>query len=228
MGKKEAMGQLIELIERWGGRFSADLGIDLESGNAKEVFKWFLASILFGARINRNVAMRTYREFAKRVILSPDDILRTGWHGLVEILDAGGYVRYDFKTASKLLDIATTLNKRYGGNLNQLHEEARDARNLELKLVEFKGIGPVTVNIFLRELREIWSKADPLPSPLVVEAARNLGLTGFKEKEDAEERRKILIDLKRIWKKEKLPYRFSAFEAALVKFGIEQRRKRHR
>ncbi|MDI6776531.1 MAG: hypothetical protein QMD03_04695 [Syntrophales bacterium] len=57
----------------------------------------------------------------------------------------------------------------------------------------------------------------------MVEAARNLGLTGFKEKEDAEGRRKILIDLKRIWKKEKLPYRFSDFEAALVKFGIEQR-----
>lgn len=228
MGKKEATGQLIELIERWGGRFSTDLGIDLESGNAEEVFKWFLASILFGTRINRNVAMRTYREFAKRVILSPDDILRTGWHGLVEILDAGGYVRYDFKTASKLLDIATTLNKRYNNSLNQLHEEARDTRELELKLVEFKGIGPVTVNIFLRELREIWSKADPLPSPLVVEAARNLGLTGFKEKEDAEGRRKILIDLKRIWEKEKLPYRFSDFETALVKFGIEQRRKRHR
>ncbi|MDI6776530.1 MAG: hypothetical protein QMD03_04690 [Syntrophales bacterium] len=62
MGKKEAMGQLIELIERWGGRFSADLGIDLESGNAEEVFKWFLASILFGARINReHIPPRTQR-----------------------------------------------------------------------------------------------------------------------------------------------------------------------
>lgn len=224
MSKKAVVKRL---MEDWGGRFSAQLGIDLESGRAEEIFKWFLASILFGTRIGQHVAIQTYREFDKRGILTPDDILRTGWDGLVEILDAGGYVRYDYRTATKLLDIAEMLNKRYDGDFNQLHEEATDPRDLESKLMEFKGVGPVTTNIFLRELRGIWEKADPLPGDLVIIGARKLGFTTLEGKND-EERKKILLDLERVWEKEDLPYHFSDFEAALVKFGTEQRRKKHK
>ena len=89
----------------------------------------------------------------------------------------GGYIRYDFKTATMLLEVMEALQERYGGDLNLLHSQAADARDLEARLEEFKGIGPVTVNIFLRELRGIWPKAQPLPGDLAVLAARNLGLT---------------------------------------------------
>ncbi|MFZ3062856.1 MAG: hypothetical protein WA148_03810 [Actinomycetota bacterium] len=224
MSKKAVVKRL---MEDWGGRFSAELGIDLELHHSEEIFKWFLASILFGTRIGQHVAMQTYREFVKRGVLTPDDILRTGWDGLVEILDAGGYVRYDYRTATKLLDIAEMLNKRCDGDLNQLHEEATEPRDLESKLMEFKGVGPVTANIFLRELRGIWEKADPLPGNLVITAARNLGFTTLEGRDD-EERKNILLDLERVWEKEDLPYHFSDFEAALVKFGTEQRRKKHK
>ena len=106
------------LIEEWSGRYSSELGINIDSGSSGEIFKWFLASILFGARIRQSAAMQTYREFEKRGVLTPDAILKTGWDGLVQILDAGGYARYDFKTATKLLGIAEMLNNRYGGDLN--------------------------------------------------------------------------------------------------------------
>ena len=39
----------------------------------------------------------------------------------------------------------------------------------------FFGIGPVTVNIFLRELRPYWRHADPRPLPEVQALARRLG-----------------------------------------------------
>ncbi len=221
MSRKEAV---IRLMDEWGGRFSVKLGIDLDSGSSDELFKWFLASILFGTRIRQDAAVQTYHEFEKRKVLSPDSILMTGWDGLVEILDAGGYTRYDFKTATKLLEIAEMLNERYGGNLNFLHEKASDTEDLEKKLMEFKGVGPVTTNIFLRELRGIWQKADPVPADLVISAARVLGLTGLSGKDESE-RRKILKDLKRLLKREKLPYTFPDLETALVKFGIVHRRK---
>ncbi|VVB86830.1 Uncharacterised protein [uncultured archaeon] len=51
--------------------------------------------------------------------------------------------------------------------------------------MDFKGVGPVTVNIFLGELRRLWESA----------ALQN---------------------------------QFPDFEAALVKFAIEQRRKKKR
>lgn len=40
-----------DLVKVIGGRFSSALGIDLSSSDPREIFKWFLASILFGARI---------------------------------------------------------------------------------------------------------------------------------------------------------------------------------
>lgn len=117
------------LLKQLGVKFSTSLGIDLKHSDSKEVFKWFLASILFGARISETIAVNTYQEFERRKVLSPDSILKTGWDGLVEILDAGGYVRYDFKTATKLLDIMKTLKNRYKGDLNLLHKESKDSRD---------------------------------------------------------------------------------------------------
>jgi len=75
--------------------------------------------------------MQTYYEFEKCKVITPDAIIGTGWDGLVEILDTGGYTRYDFKTATKLLEIMQMLNHVYGGDLNLLHEKARDPEDLE-------------------------------------------------------------------------------------------------
>jgi hypothetical protein len=169
------------LLKQLGVKFSTSLGIDLKYSDSKEVFKWFLASILFGARISETIAVNTYQEFERRKVLSPDSILKTGWDGLVEILDAGGYVRYDFKTATKLLDIMKNLKDRYNGDLNLLHKESKDSRDLEVNLQSLgKGIGEVTTNIFLRELRGVWEKAEPYPSDLVILAARRSGLISSK------------------------------------------------
>jgi len=205
------IGRLIEAI---GGRFSTALGIDLASKSSQEIFKWFLAAVLFGARIGESIASRTYQEFARRGVTTPQAILSTGWDGLVEILDAGGYVRYDFKTATKLLEIANKLEREYRGELNLLHERARDSRDLEAKLQEFKGIGPVTANIFLRELRGVWEKAEPLPSDLALLAAQNLGLIETANSAQA------LEELRQLFRRAApRSYRFPDFESALVRLG---------
>ena len=153
--------------------YSQELGLDLE--REEDRFKWFLASILFAKRISAEVAKRTYREFEKQGIVTPESIRDAGWDKLVEVLDSGGYVRYDFSTASNLLEIAASLGERYG-SLETLHAQARESRDLEKRLLEFKGVGPTTVNIFLRELRGVWQKARPQPSPLAREVASRIGL----------------------------------------------------
>ncbi|MEM4366422.1 MAG: hypothetical protein QXN46_02420, partial [Candidatus Woesearchaeota archaeon] len=140
----------------------------------KELFKWFLAAILFGKPIQFGVAKRTFQLFILRKLTSPKAILVTGWDRLVELLDLGGYVRYDFSTATKLLEVMQKLQKDYAGSLWKLHESAADSADLEKRLMDFKGIGPVTTNIFLRELRAVWPKADPEPLPAVKEMARKL------------------------------------------------------
>jgi endonuclease III len=153
--------------------YSQELGLDLKT--EEDRFKWFLVSILFAKRISSEVAKRTYREFEKEGIMTPESITEAGWDKLVEVLDSGGYVRYDFSTASNLLEIAASLGEKYG-SLDGLYTQSEDSRDLEKRLLEFKGVGPTTVNIFLRELKAVWEKAKPQPSPLAREVASRLGL----------------------------------------------------
>jgi len=153
--------------------YSQELGLDLKT--EEDRFKWFLASILFAKRISSEVAKRTYREFEKEGIVTLESITEAGWDKLVEVLDSGGYVRYDFSTASNLLEIAANLRDKYG-SLEALYAQSKDSKDLEKKLLEFKGMGPTTVNIFLRELRAVWEKARPQLSPLAREVASRLGL----------------------------------------------------
>jgi len=153
--------------------YSQELGLDLKT--EEDRFKWFLVSLLFAKRISSEVAKRTYREFEKEGIVTPDSITEAGWDKLVEVLDSGGYVRYDFSTASNLLEIAASLREKYG-SLENLYTQSKDSRDLEKRLLEFKGVGPTTVNIFLRELKAVWEKARPQLSPLAREIASRLRL----------------------------------------------------
>jgi endonuclease III len=157
--------------------YSEELGIGLKGADDREVFKWFLASVLFGARISETIAKRTYRAFERHDLLTPERILEAGWDFLVNpVMREGGYVRYDEKTSREVLRNCEMLLEEYGGSLNRLHRESQGPRDLEARLLRFYGVGPVTVNIFLRELRPYWTKADPEPTPLVSEVARRYAI----------------------------------------------------
>ena len=162
--------------------YSEELGLDL--AKPEDRFKWFLASILFAKRISAEIAKRTYRRFEEEGLTTPERILEAGWDRLVQVLDSGGYVRYDFSTASNLLKIMEDLVEKYG-DLEGLHEESSDPEDLERRLREFKGFGPVGVNIFLRELRGRWEKAKPKPSRMAVETAQRIGLKKIEPYESA-------------------------------------------
>jgi hypothetical protein len=216
--------EVTALVEKYGQRYSELLGINLEGADDKEVFKWFLAAVLFGAPITETSVIKTYRCFEKHGVLTPEKILKTRWEGLVEVLDEGSYTRYDYKTADKLLEVMGKLKANYGGSLSLLHEKAGDSLDLERRLKELgKGIGDVTVSIFLRELRGIWSKADPRPTPLVVLASKNNGIIKTENPE------KALEELKEFWDKNEVKGKsFVNFETALLRLGKDLRRKRVR
>jgi hypothetical protein len=214
--------KLKALVENFGQGYSEALGIDLSDGKDEEVFKWFLASVLFGAPITESAALKTYRCFQKYNVLTPKKILATGWDGLVKILDEGSYTRYDFKTADKLLLVMRNLTEQYGGSLNELHDQASNARDLESRLKELgKGIGNVTVSIFLRDLRGVWRKADPYPTPLVVDAAKQFGIVN--KHADVEG---ALVQLKAFWSKNSVSGKSIVnFETALLRLGKDYLKK---
>jgi len=211
-----------KIVEEYGMEYSKVLSIDLKTGKDEEIFKWFLASILFGAPITENAAVKTYRCFQKYKILTPKRILETGWDGLVKILDEGSYTRYDFKTADKLLEVMKNLVEKYNGKLSTVHENSSGSQDLEERLKSLgKGIGNITVSIFLREMRLVWKKAKPKPTSLAILAARNLGIIKSEEPKNA------LQQLEKFWDENRIEGKsFVNFETALVRVGKDFCRKK--
>lgn len=210
------------LVAELGGSYAAQLGIHLHALDPAEIYKWFLAALLYGARISETIAGRTWQVFRHHDILTPERVIDAGWERLVALLDEGGYVRYDYKTATKLLAVNQSLLDQYAGNLNDLHATAADACDLEQRVMSLgKGIGCVTTHIFLRELRGRWEKAAPPLAALALNAAQELGFVPEALKNDPQQ---ILIHLQQVWcKNGESMESFADFEAALVRYGLRLR-----
>jgi 3-methyladenine DNA glycosylase/8-oxoguanine DNA glycosylase len=205
--------ELCELLEQHGKLFSQELGIDVK----KEPFKWFLASILFGARISTTIAKRTYKAYEEAGLTSASKIAASDISALIELHGRGGYARYDGITADYVIGIARKLLEDYDGNVTKLDRLSQNPKDLERRLQEFRGIGPVTSNIFLREMRGLWKNADPNPTLIEILAAKKLGIIESEEN--------ALQKLKEFWRKNKVEgYDFRNFEAFLVRIGLRLRR----
>ncbi|WP_028239174.1 HhH-GDP family DNA glycosylase [Stutzerimonas azotifigens] len=135
---------------------AADLGIDVHKGEG-ELFKWLLASFLFGKRIQQDIAAEAYRAIVeKHGCDTPKKLHARSWQQIVDMLGEGHYVRYDESTADRLLKLSGKLIDEYDGRVSRIHELAKDRKDLEKRLQAFEGIGPKTVEIFMREAEKVW------------------------------------------------------------------------
>lgn len=132
------------------------LGIEIGKGEG-ELFKWFIASFLFGKRIQRDIAAEAYRVIIERHGHdTPIKIANCSHRTLVRMLGEARYVRYDESTAERLVKLCGRLNREYGGTLGGIREQSKDRKELEKRLAEFEGVGPKTVEIFMREAEKVW------------------------------------------------------------------------
>jgi len=132
------------------------LGIDIEQGEG-ELFKWFIASFLFGKRIQQGIAAEAYRVIViKHRRDTPRKLCSCSRQQLVSMLGEARYVRYDESTAERLLKLCDKLDRDYGGKLGTLHEQSKSREELEKRLAEFEGVGPKTIEIFMSEARKLW------------------------------------------------------------------------
>jgi len=160
-------------VETLGGRYSTQLGIDVDRGD-DEIERWALAATLFGARISANIAERTFAVLEQAGVRSIADAGRRDIGELIELLDAGGYARYDLRTAERLHGIAGMLDARYGGRVTQVLDVGAD--ELWAALDALPGWGQVTVGLFLRELRGVRPEIEPPLDARALRAAEHLNL----------------------------------------------------
>jgi hypothetical protein len=160
-----------------GGRYSSGLGIDVDAGDA-EIERWFLAATLFGTRIPAATAGRTFGVLDGAGLHRVAQARHIPWQDLVAFLDEGGYVRYDFRTATRLQELAEVLDERYGGQAAVIGRRFPGYPELCQALDLLPGWGPVTIGLFLRELRGVWPGARPPLDQRAAAAARHLGFPG--------------------------------------------------
>ena len=163
------------IVERLGGRFSLELGIEVDR-KAEEIDRWALAATLLGDPSPVSVGISTYRVLEQAGVRTFEDVRARDREELVRLLDEGGYLRCDVHTVSRLLALAEAIADRYAGRLALLGEEIMGASELERALGALPGWDPVTVATFLRELRGVWPGADVPLDPRAALAARHVAL----------------------------------------------------
>lgn len=131
---------------------AADLGIRVRKSDDKSLFKWLLASFLFGKRIGQKIAASTWQVLVdENGRDTPRKLCNCTHAELVKMLGEGGYARYDESTARRLTALCKTLLDDYHGSVLGILAVSESRSGFERRLRRFKGIGPVTVRIFMRE-----------------------------------------------------------------------------
>ncbi|MBP5970411.1 DNA methylase [Pseudomonas iridis] len=129
--------------------------LEISFGDASDevaLFKWLIASFLMGKRIQADIAAQAYRVIIeKRQRDTPRKLANCSHRELVMMLGEAHYVRYDETTATRLLALAHKLNDEYAGKVGNIVAESAVRQAFEKRLAEFDGIGPKTVEIFMRE-----------------------------------------------------------------------------
>lgn len=172
---EDARALVLAVLGHFGGRFSAQVGIDVDRDD-HEIERWFLAATLFGNRIGSNIAVRTYRVLDRLGLSTINDLASCDRDALVEFLDRGKYVHYDYRMASRLLALAEHAPRLMPDGIGPLVDRYDEPDRLRVALEDLPGWGPVTTRAFLRELRGLRPGADLPVDPLAASAARHLGL----------------------------------------------------
>ncbi|WP_280183424.1 endonuclease [Nocardia cyriacigeorgica] len=158
MGQRDVVHAL---LDRAGTGYAAAAGIQLADKPAP-LFQLLMLSELLSTRISADLAVAAANELIDSGYRTPQRVADADWQELVDALGRAHYRRYDESTASRLGAMAATILDRYDGDLRKLADEAdRDPTRAAELLQQFKGIGPVGADIFLREVQDVWTWVRP-------------------------------------------------------------------
>ena len=129
---------------------AADLGIDTSTDQG--LFDWLLASLLFGRPVQQQVAAKAYRRFKADGWDAPEHFTADDQHPLWHELWEGDYHRMSSVMSEELRDVMRALTADYGGSIARLVRTAGSRAEVSARLERFKGVGPKTAEIFLREV----------------------------------------------------------------------------
>jgi endonuclease III len=109
-----------------------------------------------GKRIQTSIAIDAYRVIVEEHQRdSSRKLAGCTQRELVRMLGEAKYTRYDESTAMRLLKLVKKLNEQYSGKVSSIRHASTDSAEFQARLQEFEGIGPKTVEIFMRDAQQI-------------------------------------------------------------------------
>jgi hypothetical protein len=129
---------------------AADLRIDTSTDQG--LFDWLLASLLFGRPVPQQTAANAFRKFKADGWDTPGHFVGNDQHPLWHELWEGDYHRMSSVMSEELRDVMRGLIADYGGSVGRLVRTANSRAEVSARLERFKGVGPKTAEIFLREV----------------------------------------------------------------------------
>ena len=164
------------VLQHYGRTYAEEAHIRLKDTPAP-LFQLLNAALLLSARISAGNAVQAMRALIDAGLTTPDKMAEASWQERVDVITWHGYKRYDERTSSMLGETAERVIERYDGDLRKLRQEAAgDVAAVHRLLQQFKGIGKVGADIFLREVQGIWEEVYPYVDARVSKAARSLDL----------------------------------------------------
>ncbi len=129
---------------------AADLGINTTTDQG--LFDWLLASLLFGRPVPQKAAASAFQKFKADGWDSPQRFTADDHHPLWHELWEGDYHRMSSVMSEELRDVMRSLIEDYDGSVARLVRTAATREEVGERLQRFKGVGPKTTEIFLREV----------------------------------------------------------------------------
>jgi endonuclease III len=129
---------------------ATDLGIDTSTDQG--LFDWLLASLLFGRPVQQQTAANAFRKFKEDGWDTPEHFTADDNHPLWQELWEGNYHRLGSVMVTELRTVMGALITDYDGSVGRLVHTAKSRAEVTERLERFKGVGPKTAEIFLRDV----------------------------------------------------------------------------
>lgn len=176
MPKTSAREAVRDLLDTHGRTYADQAHVHLRN-TPQPLYQLLVLSCLLSAPIRSDTAVASCLALSDAGLRDARRMVDATWQERVDALGKGGYRRYDERTATQLGEGAELLLDEYQGDLRRLRARADgDIDVLRSLLREVPGLGPVGVDIFLREVQGIWPEVAPYLDRKALQGARESGL----------------------------------------------------
>lgn len=164
------------VLDRYGRTFADECGIRGKN-TPQPLFRLLCLSLLLATERNSTYGLQASVLLEEAGFNSPDALAAADPEQVMSALSGAKYARRLEQHTDRLQSSARHLLDTYDGDLRGLREAAAGDLDEMRRLVEdFKGIGAVGVQIFLREVQALWPEVRPYADDRARAGAEALGL----------------------------------------------------